>query len=133
MAGMLGARERGVQAEINLIPLIDVLLVLLVIFMLLQKIRYALDVQVPPAEAQATRTEGHQLVLELTSDGGYELNRMPVLDANLDRVLREVFQVRPTKLLFVKVSGSRTYQEVIRTLDRARGAGAQVLAMVPRE
>jgi len=134
MAGKLAVQTGSVQAEINLIPLIDVLLVLLVIFMLLQKVRYAIDAQVPPAEAQAApRTIGHQLVLELTAGGGYELNRMPVTDADLDRVLCEVFQPRPTKLLFIKVSGERTYQEVVRTFDRARGAGVQVLALVPRQ
>ena len=133
MAGMLGIRKGSVQAEINLIPLIDVLLVLLVIFMLLQNIRYAIDAQVPPFETQLAPRQSHQLVLELTSRGGYELNRTPVADADLDRVLREVFQTRPAKLLFVKVSEDRSYQEVIQTLDRARGAGVEMLALVPRQ
>jgi biopolymer transport protein ExbD len=116
----------------NLIPMIDVMLVLLVIFMVVaMRVRQYVPVQIPPATTGPT-PKSYQLVLRLLPTGGFALNDMPVPDRDLDATLVQAFQGRTAKLLFIKVEGRRTYQEVITTMDRARGAGVQVLALVPR-
>ena len=131
MAGMASATPGRLQAEMNLLPMIDVLLVMIVIFLLLSRVRHVIPVQIPSAQ-RPNPAIGHQsqLVLELTAQGEYRLNGMPVPDSALDRVLGDVFRERPVKLLFIKAAGNRAYREVIGAMDRARGAGVEVLAIV---
>ncbi len=102
-----------------MLPLIDVLLVLLVFFMLVNaRVRQAIPLQVPPTDVGGGR---NQIVLDLPADRGFTINGQPVLDSQLETVLGAIFGNRPTKLLFVKVSGNRTYQEVVTAVDRAPG------------
>lgn len=124
------ATTRPFVSEINVTPMIDVLLVLLIAFFLLSRDRTTLRSQVPPPvpPGPGDRT---QLVLELTAAGGFRLNGQPIPDVALEAQLAAAFGSRPVKLLFVDAAGDRTYQEVIAAMDRARGAGAQVVALMP--
>lgn len=134
MAGGATIRPGQAQTEMNLVPMIDVMLVLLIIYMVLaMQVRQAIPVQVPPLAAETPPSAWtHQLVLELTGEGGFSRNGMPIPDADLDATLSSIFHARPTKLLFVKPAGNRSYQEVIRAMDRARGVGVTVVALMPR-
>jgi len=115
--------------EPNVIPMIDILLVLLIIHMI-AGVRQVIPVQVPaPGNELAIAP---RIVLELLPDAGYALNGEPVADSLLETVLASVYRERPLKLLFVKAAPNRSYMEVIAAFDRARGAGIQVLALVPR-
>lgn len=124
------ATDRAIVNEINVTPMIDVLLVLLISFFLMQKDRNVLPSQVAPPGRGVPSTDP-QLVLELTDAGGFLLNGQPIPDAALEAQLAAVFEARPVKLLFVDAAGDRTYQEVVTAMDRARGAGAQVVALMP--
>src|SRR6266850_1256975 len=86
MAMTAGASSGGVQSDINVTPMIDVLLVLLIIFMITQPLsRMALDVQVPPPdETVTTKTPPSQIVLELADNGGYSINGQPVPRGQLE-------------------------------------------------
>ena len=125
----------GIQSEPNVIPMIDIMLVMLIIFMVSQPLaRMALDVQVPPQEQQTkSDAKSHQIVLELTSDGGYAINTQPVPTEQLDTQLHAIFDARPAKLLFVKSAPTRLYQELIDAMDVARGAGVQVIGFTPAD
>src|SRR5215213_4297799 len=107
MAMTAGASSGGVQSDINVTPMIDVLLVLLIIFMITQPLsRMALDVQVPPPDTpQTTKAPPSQIVLELADGGGYS----------------------------IKAGPNRLYQDVIDAMDVARGAGVQIIGFTPRE
>ena len=136
MAGGGSTGPGEVTSEPNVIPMIDIMLVMLIIFMVSQPLsRMALDVQVPPQETAAARpqTASNQIVLELTADGGYAINSQPVPLDQLDTQIHAIFDNRPAKLLFVKSDGDRTYQEVIEAMDVARGAGVQVIGFTPAE
>jgi len=95
----------GVQSDINVTPMIDVLLVLLIIFMITQPLsRMALDVQVPPPDTpQTNKTPPSQIVLELFDDGGYAINGQPVPKDQLDTQMHAIYDQRPAKLLFVSI------------------------------
>ena len=130
MAGVT-FRTEGVASEINVVPMIDILLVLIIIYMIINmQVRHVVDVQVPPEE----RLPGPptQIVLELLPEAGFALNGQPVPDADLDATLAAIYRDRPTKLLFIKSAGNRSYQEVVSAMDRSRGIGVQIIGMVPK-
>jgi biopolymer transport protein ExbD len=135
MAGGGSGGPGEVSSEPNVIPMIDIMLVMLIIFMVSQPLaRMALDVQVPPQETAAARpaAASNQIVLELTADGGYAINSQPVPIDQLDTQIHAIFDNRPAKLLFIKSAPDRIYQEVIEAMDIARGAGIQVIGFTPK-
>ena len=134
MAMSAGGSSGGLSSEINVTPMIDVLLVLLIIFMITQPMsRRAFDVQVPREQQQRQRQQqqSNQIVLELRPDGSYAINNQPVPYAGLDAALHQVFDARPAKLLFVKAAPTRKYIEVVEAMDIARGAGVQIIGFTP--
>jgi len=135
MAMSTGDASGGIQSEPNVIPMIDIMLVMLIIFMVSQPLsRMALDVQVPPQEQQTkSDAKSNQIVLELTADGGYAINTQPVPVDQLDTQMHAIFDARPAKLLFVKSAPTRIYQDVIDAMDIARGAGVQVIGFTPAD
>ena len=133
MAGGGGTRPGEVSSEPNVIPMIDILLVLLIIFMITQPLaRMALDVQVPPPVTAPQSGPSTQIVLEITAEGSYSINGQPVPKNQLDMQIHSIFDARPAKLLFIKTAPNRKYQEVIEAMDVARGAGIQVIGFTPK-
>jgi biopolymer transport protein ExbD len=122
----------SMNSDINITPFIDVLLVLLVIFMITVSVfRKVLDIQVPVEQQGPSKPDPNQIILEIKADGSMAINTQAV-DANgLGQRLYEIYNVRPDKLLFIKVDDSRQYQEVIKVIDVARGAGVQVFGLAP--
>ena len=125
----------GLSSDINVTPMIDVLLVLLIIFMITQPMsRKAFDVQVPPKQQQKAKEKpSSQIVLELKADGSYAINGQPYALTQLDQAFHQVFDPRPAKLLFVKAAPNRKYGEVMQAMDIAHGAGVQVIGFTPTE
>ncbi|HEX9580621.1 MAG TPA: biopolymer transporter ExbD [Gemmatimonadales bacterium] len=136
MAGMDVGTSGGFKREPNVVPMIDILLVLLIIFMMQIPLqRKVMHVQVPPQQeaSQQEIQESTQIVMELREDGSYAVNNQVVAKAGLDAKLHEIYDQRPAKLMFIKVAGTRKYQEVIEAMDIARGAGVQVIGITPPE
>jgi biopolymer transport protein ExbD len=132
--GVSSGHEPGtVNSEPNVIPMIDVMLVLLIIFMIAQPLaRQVLEVQVPPIEtAAASKAPSTQIVLDLTEDGGYAINTNIVPKDQLDTQIHAIYDSRPTKLMFIRAAPDRIFQEVIEAIDIARGAGVQVVGFTP--
>ena len=132
--GSTGMGE-GLSSEINVVPLIDVLLVLLIIFMITQPLsRKAFDVQVPPEQqTKSKQPPSAQIVLELTPDGGFTINKQPYTVSQLDAAFHQVYDTRPAKLLFIKAAPNRKYRDVMEAMDIAHGAGVQVIGFTPSE
>jgi biopolymer transport protein ExbD len=136
MAMSVGNSSSNLSAEPNVVPMIDILLVLLIIFMITLPLnRKALDVQIPPPDppVQTTNANPDQIVLELTADGGYAINSQPVPKDQLSTQLHAVFDPRPAKLLFIKAAPARKYGEIIEAIDVARGSGVQIVGFTPKE
>lgn len=116
---------------INVTPMIDVLLVLLVIFMLAMQLRMILNVQVPTPASQEPGEGAPQLILDLRSDGSYALNQQVVAFAALEARLRNLFAGTGRKALYVRAAPLRRYREVIEAIDLAKGAGVPLVAFMP--
>ena len=130
--GSTGGGE-GLSSEINVTPLIDVLLVLLIIFMITQPLsRKAFDVQVPPEQQSKQKVQqSSQIVLELKGDGSYAINGQPYSVGQLEQAFHQIYDPRPAKLLFIKAAPSRKYLDVMQAMDIAHGAGVQVIGFTP--
>jgi biopolymer transport protein TolR len=126
-----GDRRVGTSlAEINIIPLVDVVLVLLLIFMLTAPMMYrGIDVNLPKAAARPTAVE-ERMILTVTKDRTLYLNDKPVSLAALDTQLRDAFKGRTDRTLYLKADAGLAYGTVVETMDRVRRAGIERLGMV---
>jgi biopolymer transport protein TolR len=125
-----GDGRRTGLAEINIIPLVDVVLVLLLIFMLTAPMMYrGIDVNLPRAAARPTAVE-ERMVLTVTKEGGLFLNERRVTRTGLEQALRTAFKNRGDKTLYLKADAGLTYGAVIEAMDRVRRAGIERLGMV---
>lgn len=131
-----GGTQRGLENEINVTPMIDVLLVLLIIFMAaLPSMRKAIDIQLPDPNpvAQPANQASNQIVLEVLPGGQYSINTEKVDKARLGPRLKEIYDPRPEKIIFVKGDPAVKYQDVIEAMDIARGAGVRVIGVPPKD
>jgi biopolymer transport protein TolR len=126
-----GQRRVGTSlAEINIIPLVDVVLVLLLIFMLTAPMMYrGIDVNLPRAAAKPTAVE-ERMVLTITKERALYLNDKRVPPGGLDSHLRSAFQGRTDKTLYLKADAGLSYGAVIEAMDQVRRAGIERLGMV---
>ena len=136
MGMAVGNEQGGLTNEPNVIPMIDILLVLLIIFMIIQPMmRKAIDLQLPDPTPQATPPVANpdQIVLEIGPNMTMSINKTPVSRDQLATRMKEIYDPRPSKVLFVKADGTNKYQEVIWAMDVARGAGVKVIGVPPKD
>ncbi len=134
--GMSTTSGGGLSSEPNVIPMIDILLVLLIIFMMtITQNRKAMDIQIPKEQEaqQEQQRESDQIVLELKDDGTYAINATPVTLSQLDRAVHALYDQRPAKIMFLKTARNRRWRDVITAMDIVRGAGVQVIGFTPPE
>jgi biopolymer transport protein ExbD len=121
--------------DMNVTPMIDVLLVLLIIFMMIIPMsRKAIDTQLPDPnpQPQTSPVNPDQIVLEILPDDKYAVNKEPVERAQLFNRLKTIYDPRPEKIIFIKGDTMAIYENVIWAMDQARGAGVKVIGVAPK-
>ncbi|MCH9681287.1 MAG: biopolymer transporter ExbD [Deltaproteobacteria bacterium] len=128
-----GGGHGGANSDINVTPLVDICLVLLIIFMVMVPQNVPeISVRVPPESKQKQRKKPPQetLVVGLTKDGGITLNRNPVDRTRLSEEITRQLEVREKKVVFVDFDDDAKYGEAVEVLDLAKQAGAEVLGIM---
>jgi biopolymer transport protein TolR len=119
--------------EINVTPMIDVLLVLIIIFMLVSPQSRGLDVSAPtPAPRDDQTHPANNIVVTVCADDSVRLNREQVALADVPTRLAALYQGHPEGVLFVRAEGKLEYRQMARAIDLARGAGVARVALMPR-
>ena len=128
----VGGAKGGIKSDINVTPLVDVMLVLLIIMMivapLLQK---GAPVRLPTAANSADKPETQdQTVVAVTANGEYYVNGVPIPDTDLRRRVEEILEDKTEKIVLIKADEDAPYGKVMEAMDELRAAGIEDMGLI---
>ena len=127
----VGGANRGIFVEVNVVPLIDVLLVLLVIFMIIPHKQKGLMADLPqPAPTGRTDPQPGPIVIQVLADGSLRINQERVDWDALRSRLEQIFRSGANRTAFVRGDGALEFQVVARVIDVMRAAGVSSVGLM---
>jgi biopolymer transport protein ExbD len=132
MAMDLGGAKGGVKSEINVTPLVDVMLVLLIIMMLVAPmLQQGVAVKLPTATNTVDKPETQeQTVLAVSKDGSFYLNAKPVTEGDMGTKLNEILENKKEKIVLIKADEEAHYSAVMSAMDQLRNAGIEDIGLI---
>ncbi len=134
MGMAVGGSGKGPVASINMTPMIDVLLVLIIIFMVITPLTpkglEALVPQPPPPNQKAQEDNSRTVVIVINKDRSMMINQEPITDANLQGRLEDIFKTRAERVVFVKGDPDLEFRDVAKAIDIAHGAGIDKVGLM---
>ena len=128
----VGVGKRGILSEMNVVPLIDILLVMLVIFMVLPHRQKGLDAAIPQ-QSNDPGVAAETIVVSVASDGSVRINQSAVHPDQLGARLQEIFALRSDRVAFLQADRSLEFQAVVQVLDLMHSAGASPIGLLSSE
>jgi biopolymer transport protein TolR len=129
--GSRSNNQRETMSQINVTPLVDVMLVLLVIFMVTAPMmQQGVQVNLPKAETKALPTPEESVIVSIERSGKVSINSAAIPEGELRARLTEMFASRSKKEVFLKADKDVPYGEVVKTMAEIKGAGIERLGMV---
>ena len=128
----LGGAKGGVKADINVTPLVDVMLVLLIIMMLITPmLNQGVAMRLPEATNSVDKpTTQDNTVIAISKDGGVYLNAKPVSEAELPMKINEALENKKEKSVFIKADEEALYSAIMSTMDQLRQAGVEDIGLI---
>ena len=137
MAMAVGGGSGGPKADINMTPMIDVLLVLIIIFMVITPLTpkglEALVPQPAPPNQQQNDADQRTVVVSVAKDKSMMINTEPTDENKLGPRLEEIFKTRAERLIFVKGDPDLEFQDVAKVIDIAKGVGIDKVGLMTPE
>jgi biopolymer transport protein TolR len=131
MAMQLGGKG-GVKSDINVTPLVDVMLVLLIIMMIIAPmLQKGVDVRLPTATNTADKPETQeQTVVAVSADGRMHLNQVAILDRDMPQRLTDVLETKKEKIVYLKADQDAQYGRVMAAFDALRKAKVENIGLI---
>ena len=126
--GMAAGGGKGAVANINMTPMIDVLLVLIIIFMVITPLTpHGLEALLPQS---TTADRQNEVVVSVNKDRSVWINQVPTTTDQLGARLEQIFKTRAERVIFVKGDPDLDFQDVAKVIDTARGAGIDKVGLM---
>lgn len=126
-----GNQNHRTLSEINVTPLVDVMLVLLIIFMVTAPMmQQGIEVDLPQAAAKALESKEEQLILTIARNKRIYLNKQSLKFEELRHMLRALYSKRSNKEIYLRADSNVAYGFVVRTMAEIKGAGIEELALI---
>ena len=125
--------KRGIVSDLNVVPLIDILLVLLVMFMIIPHHQEGLPAVLPQQSSQVTEPLPDAIIVTVVSDGSVRINRLEVQGDDLRGSLERIFGLRASRVAFLQADRSLEFHAVAQILDLMHTAGATSVGLLTSE